>query len=143
MLTDDDLHGADAATKRFLRGLHEDALGSDDTTGEHVALNAGLQYLNGRNVADAYMHTRFRGVDADRALDYGKDVQNAVNAVGAPSGSIAAREDPYRYGSVASREFKGTFQPGATDQLNDFAGDSDQNRGLAKRSLFQSLTGGG
>lgn len=50
---------------------------------------------------------RYPSQARDQALDYAKNIGAARAAADAPYGSIAQRNDPTRYGSIASRENPG------------------------------------
>lgn len=137
MLTDDDFENVSNGTRlrTFFNRVHERTgaggdIGADDPNANATGQAAGLQYLQ-KNPSE------FNGLNADRAADYGADITAGQRAIGAPAGSIAARNNPFQYGTVASRQFGSTFTPGGLDDVNNGI---DQAPTDARQGLRQRLT---
>ena len=143
MLTDDDFENVSNGTRlrTFFNRIHERTgaggdIGAEDPNANATGVAAGQAYMQ-KNPSE------FNGLNADRAADYASDITAGQRAIGAPAGSIAARSNPFQYGTVASREFGSTFQPGALDTVNNSLDHTDptQRQGLRNRIQDQYSAG--
>ena len=135
MLTDDDFENVSNGSRlrTFFNRIHERTgaggdISAEDPNANATGTQAGLQYLQTNP-------SEFNGLNADRAADYAADISAGQRAIGAPSGSIAARSNPFQYGTIASREFGKTFTPGALDSTNNAIDHAvpDARQGLRQR----------
>ena len=110
-----DLSGTNGPSQRFLSGI---ARRSNDAAA--AASYAKQNYDPGFNAS-----TR-----AD-AVSFGNDAAAAKAAQGAVYGSIAQRDDPNRYGSVASRQFGSVFGP---DGAANPDAPQNQQQGIQRRA---------
>lgn len=89
---------------------------------------------------------RFPTLSADAATNYDNAAQSAAKSFGAPYGSIAARANPFQYGSIASRQFGDLFgrdTGNAFDNANTNVDSRTQGLGMLRRQLYSNFGYGG
>lgn len=75
---------------------------------------------------------RFPSQSFDTARDFDEASSAATAAVNAPYGSIAQRNNPFNYGSVAGRQFSSFGDPAARQQFDELQQRGGLRRGLSR-----------
>ena len=120
-----DLSASDLRVKnRFLAAQRRNGLGE-----------AGAAFL------DQNYDPRFQGLSGRNAQAFQANANAATGALGADSGSLAARANPFDYGSRARSDFGGVFNNDTSLQFDDMNHQTDQdNQGMMRRRLYGGLT---
>lgn len=95
----------------------------------------------GTSFLDANYDPRWQQLSLRNAQNFQQAAGNATMALGADSGSIAARNNPFNPESLARRQFGDTFGVDnmlAYDDLNRRT--DDDNRGMTRRSFYNAIS---
>lgn len=112
------------AKSRFINRAERNGLG-----------DAGASFL------EANYDPRWQQLSLRNAQNFQEAAGNATAALGADSGSIAARNSPFNPESLARRQFGNLFGVDnmlAYDDLNRST--NDDNRGMMRRSFYNSIS---